>query len=458
VHICAAMNDVQATQTSQSDLSAAPPTPIDVGATKSSNGGFSLDGFLGDSRRVTGQGGYVYEQFADGDITIVAGPKNVGRTYPVGDPVNQAITAEIERTHGPFPVAAAPEAAEPATPEPVAGGLIPSLDEIVAGVGGAASAIGDALASAGDALSSAIGDFFGGDDAGAAPDAPVTETPTPETPAVDAPAPASGTPEFLDQRDNTFDKDGVSADNMCTVTSLAMALIALCGSADAVNKETASLITSHGGKPPADLAAVQTEDLLMTFFDLLAGQSYWDQFTKSTEAPFYGNWRNDVPSGTKFHQAGACQAHVMSMFRGVSGSNVSRKNAGRATIQEFLEKDIKPEMDAGATFAMSTRLTDGHFVALVEVKPGVGLVIQDPFGAKTSSGHLKNNTDAKRLTGNTTALDELAVRFSENSALLEAVQNAPGEVRGNWGERNFFTWAEVEKWKIGDYGTKAGAA
>ena len=72
----------------------------------------------GASRTVAGQGGYTYEQRADGSITIVSGPHNQGKTYPASDPVNKAITAEI----GAFPAPAsstapgtAPETA-PAAP------------------------------------------------------------------------------------------------------------------------------------------------------------------------------------------------------------------------------------------------------------------------------------------------------------------------------------------------------
>jgi hypothetical protein len=69
------------------------------------------------SRRVSGQGGYLYEQHANGAITILAGPHNAGKTYPLGDPVNKAITDEI----GAFPPPAsapAPDAPPPVSAEP----------------------------------------------------------------------------------------------------------------------------------------------------------------------------------------------------------------------------------------------------------------------------------------------------------------------------------------------------
>src|SRR5689334_71804 len=113
------------------------------------------------------------------------------------------------------------------------------------------------------------------------------------------------------------------------------------------------------------------------------------------------------------------------MYKGVSSSNVSRANCNRATIQEFLEKDVKPEMDKGVTFSMSTKLTGGHFVTLVEILPGDGVVLHDPYGAKTTAGHVLNGTSAKSKTANETSLGELRVRFSKNPENLAALEDAP---------------------------------
>ena len=57
----------------------------------------------GQSREVQAGGGYVYRQYDDGTIEIIGGPKNVGRSYSPGHPVNDAITGEIR----PFPKDAA---------------------------------------------------------------------------------------------------------------------------------------------------------------------------------------------------------------------------------------------------------------------------------------------------------------------------------------------------------------
>jgi len=478
------MNDLATTRSAANASAPDVPTPPAAQASPDAHG-FSLEGFLGglapeastasagpESRTVTGGGKFVYEQFRDGTVTIVGGPANVGKSYPPGHRVNAAITAEINKTYGPFPSAPKPatggkaDAPAPSAPPDA----VPSLDRILAGVGEIGTAIGDTIGAIGDAIGGAVGGLFGGsseapdtaEPAAKAPEPaakaqePAAKAQEPETPEASGAA-SHGSFEYLSQRDNKFNKGGVFGDVMCTVTSVSMQLIALCGSADAVKQETAALLTAKGGTPPAgaELAAAQTEDVLMTFFDLLAQQGYWDAFAKSTTPPFYKNWMNDVADG-KFHQSGVCQTHVLSMYKGITSSNVSRLASKRATIQEFLEKDIKPEMDKGVTYAMSTLLTSGHFVTLIKVLPD-GILIHDPYGAKTSAGHLKNGRKAKERSLNKGSLAELKVRFRENPALLTAIDDPQSELP-NWGESNYFTWPEVEKWKIGGWGTAASKA
>ena len=130
------------------------------------------------SRTVEGGGGYVYKQYADGTIEIAAGPRNVGKVYPPGDRVNVAITAEI----GPFPATAEPAPEAPAGPTEESGG-IPSLDDILAGIGDVVGDIGETVGGIVDGITGAIGDFFGGGEPSADP---ATDAPA-EAPA-EAPA------------------------------------------------------------------------------------------------------------------------------------------------------------------------------------------------------------------------------------------------------------------------------
>lgn len=415
------------------------------------------------SRIVTG-GDYTYEQFADGTIKIIGGPTGVGTTLPPGNKFNVAITAEI----GPFPAApqepAAGGTAPPASPPSLS---IPSLEEIVAKVGGTISELISGISDMIGGIVGAVGDLFGGTPAETAPGT------APATPSPAAPAGGPVAPEFLNQLDNDFAEGGVDGTNMCNVTSLAMQLVALRGGdAEVVKQETCDLITQHGGTPPAQagLAGQQTEDVIMMFFDHLASKDYWQQFVAETKAPFYAGWATTDPRGKeafdagKFHQMGSCQAHVLSLYQGVHSENqspisVQKKDEALKSTREFLLEVVRPQLEQGVTFSTSTRLTSAHIVLLLRVLDD-GVVVHDPYGAKISNSFAKpadylNNgkaaptDDAKR--------PYLEVRFRENSELLEALRAGAGE-RADWGRSNYFTWEEVETYQIGRTVTSAGAA
>ena len=109
-----------------SGRSPATPSPVPAGTIQRSPA--DADGAAAPSagmasRVVDGEGNYRYEQFANGDIVVVEGPARVGERHPKGDPVNKAITEQIELLHGPFPEARVPPAG--------GGGLLPSLGTIL---------------------------------------------------------------------------------------------------------------------------------------------------------------------------------------------------------------------------------------------------------------------------------------------------------------------------------------
>jgi hypothetical protein len=182
------------------DLEAAPATaPAAAAAAPAS---------AGTSRVVVGGGDYKYEQLGDGTIKVLAGKGGVPvvppKVLPPGDPMNAAITKELNEKHGPFPP---PAAAEPAPAEPPAvgagggegtatassdegltGGLIPTLDDIAADIGSALDGAADTVSG----VITSVSDFLFGSD-----ETPAEETPAPgESPAEPAPgeeAPAAPT-------------------------------------------------------------------------------------------------------------------------------------------------------------------------------------------------------------------------------------------------------------------------
>jgi hypothetical protein len=147
----------------------------------------------GPSRVVAGGGGYIYQQFADGTIKVLQGPTSAGKVLPPGDPMNEAITAQI----GPF-VPAGPAAPSPTptapddeTAAPASGGVGGAIDSVVGAVTGAVSGAVDAVTGAVTgtvgAVVSGIETLFG--IGGAASQTPAVGAPTSGAPAAPA-APA----------------------------------------------------------------------------------------------------------------------------------------------------------------------------------------------------------------------------------------------------------------------------
>jgi hypothetical protein len=142
----------------------------------------------GPSRVVAGGGGYIYQQFADGTIKVLQGPTSAGKVLPPGDPMNEAITAQI----GPFvPAAPAAPSATPTAPDDATAAPGGAVDSVVGAVTGAVSGAVDAVIGAVTgtvgAVAGGIETFFG--IGGAASQAPAVDAPTAGAPATPA-APA----------------------------------------------------------------------------------------------------------------------------------------------------------------------------------------------------------------------------------------------------------------------------
>jgi hypothetical protein len=140
----------------------------------------------GPSRFVAGDGGYMYQQFADGTIKVIRGPTSVGKILAPSDPVNVAITAQI----GPFvppasPASGAPASTAPAGASPAAAPAAPSaVDSVVNAVTGAVDAVTGAVTGTVSAVVTGVAALFGV--AGTASQSPATAAPTAGTPATPA--------------------------------------------------------------------------------------------------------------------------------------------------------------------------------------------------------------------------------------------------------------------------------
>jgi hypothetical protein len=293
---------------------------------------------------------------------------------------------------------------------------------------------------------------------------------------------------YASQRDNTFagaigHREGVSADNECNVTSLAMQLVTMAGSPAAVNRRTIELLGEAGEKTDAEeLGKRQPEDLILRLFQKY-GDAKWKELSDAGVAPFYSHKaatkkRQETPSfyeemmanHTPWHQSSACLQYVGTLYRDFVGGAGSREytktkkneKTGQEEIlydtasKDYFETKLKPVLATGGTVMLGTKLTGGHVVVLTGVEKD-GIRINDPYGMNLGEQgvYVRNNEKPSRKSGEyfTTYASQIRVRLSFNDE-LKAIAGDPERRKQaipNWGENNFFTWDEVAAMRIGNW-------
>lgn len=259
---------------------------------------------------------------------------------------------------------------------------------------------------------------------------------------------------------------------MCNVTTLAMQLGTMAGSDRAARDATCKVIEAHGGKvTDEERMHKRLPDLLLARFQLWTATD-WKKVAKDRKPPFdaarYKGWDEwGAHEGTAFHKSGVCLGFVFLEVEKHLGldveivldeSKLGEGNEGKSqnhdglvlTSKAYYDQVLAPELEAGATVMLSTKLTSGHIVMLVDVLSD-GVIINDPFGARLKKKYLANGTKAKEAKKRVEDEDEGAsVRFRENPTPLQWARTADAEeVNQMLGDNNFFTWAEVETWQIG---------
>lgn len=406
---------------------------------------------LNNSRTVEGTGGYVYQQFQDGSIVIVGGTTGVGVKLSVGQPGWQAITDEI----GPW----VQETTPPAVAETVDPSVVENATEESSGgwMSGWLDSIGDAAMEMADDVAEEVWSWW------ATEEPQVEESQTEEPQVEESLGEDAGTTtgndwdrySFDSQRDNEFDEtnvfDGkterISGDSMCNITTLSMQLKAMSADDTQLMRAAADLYLAHGGSGDvSELVQRQLEDLLMSLFAVL-GDDYF-----ARECGYAAN-TNYGP-----HQYRNCMQHVAKLFTDVVGSSqdldggVDEDGSLSKDPQSFYEQEVGPYLDSGSVM-ISTKLTGGHIVLLVDVVGG-GIVINDPYGVRVDAGYIKNgdivSSRKSRIEG---ATDELDVRYTYNEAGKDRLMGSLSETTlpQDIGEFNYYTWAEVNKWAMGKW-------
>jgi hypothetical protein len=150
--------------------------------------------------------------------------------------------------------------------------------------------------------------------------------------------------------------------------------------------------------------------------------------------------------------------HVAELFTDVVGSSKSldgglgSDDSLSKDPQSFYEEEVEPYLNSGSVM-LSTKLTGGHIVLLVDVVNG-GIVINDPYGVRVDAGYIKNGDSVSRRKGRIeAATDELNVRFTHNEAGKERLMGSLSDTTlpQDIGEFNYYTWAQVNKWAMGKW-------
>ncbi len=233
--------------------------------------------------------------------------------------------------------------------------------------------------------------------------------------------------DYKNQRDNP-----IEGDVTCNVTSVAMQLIKLAnGDETKVRTEAVALCKAKG------ISATESTELEEMLRQLSISANGGKKQINGLNCYMYPNILNAVAK----------------MFKGLVSETREVFGAGVVTAKniEELKTKLKAELAKGAALRSSSKLTHGgHIVAITDYKND-GLVINDPYGARFANGYVKNGDSAGNAKTNFNE-SLAATRFKHNSAMVASIKDAISrgvKLPSNVGEKNFYTWAEVDTYDIG---------
>jgi Putative peptidoglycan binding domain len=275
--------------------------------------------------------------------------------------------------------------------------------------------------------------------ASAAPVTPVTPPVTPVTPVtpVVPSADAQNVGEdkgdtYLSQRDNPVDPNGT-----CNVTSAAMQLIGLLdGDKDKVMATAINILKGLGKKAGAS-------DPLEEVLRQICAAKGWSI--------------TSIPN----------MAQLASLFKDIAGKIQTFGTGAKGALPAFKQGDyktsfetvLKPELEKGAEIIFSTALSgSGHIIFLLAVRSD-GILVHDPYGAHVGEGYVRNGDPISKGASFKVNPKDTASRFKYNPALKTEIDALIAANKGvfpqKMGTKNFYSWAEVDKYDIGRWGSIA---
>ncbi|MBE9571710.1 MAG: DUF4157 domain-containing protein, partial [Proteobacteria bacterium] len=266
---------------------------------------------------------------------------------------------------------------------------------------------------------------------------------------------------YESQLDNVYQKGGVSGKNMCNVTTLAMQIETLAGSPERAKEGAINLLKKNNDSADEkELRKKQLEDLIMRRFELM-GDAGWKKL--DGKKPFWKgwyNWAKGLPN--PWHQQSLPLNYVAMEFSGIVGKAEHAEAGPKISLEsilspEYFKSTLHPALKKGAAVMLSTKLTGGHIVLLVDVLDN-GVLINDPYGMLLAKkgNYIKNGSSTKssRLRQIKKHNEIVKLRLKYNRGLLDKLQEPESLGKtfpNNMGERNFYSWAEVKKYQIGKW-------
>jgi hypothetical protein len=297
---------------------------------------------------------------------------------------------------------------------------------------------------------------------------------------------------YQSQTVNTYSRGRqINWGDMCNVTTLAMQLIRLAGDEETAKAGAIELITrnqasstprqAHSqvlGRPAAELAqggeaeALQQAplaDLIMMRFDQITNAQWRTllgrTFPERNRRGRLFERQRDLP-GAWFQKAiplAAVGTEILDVIGETTGRTAEPQHLVRpqgVSRQRFYTDTLLPLLGEGKAILASTGMSGaGHIVFLAEVV-AAGIVINDPNGMLFRRNGWWNDRGRLRRRVVTNPRNRhhavLLRRLTHNPGLLAELQRlAESEEVTNWpanmGERNFFTWDEVDQYRIGNW-------
>ncbi len=278
----------------------------------------------------------------------------------------------------------------------------------------------------------------------------VVDVPLESTPPAESGAPAHQRGDaYKDQRDNK--SAHVEGDYSCSPTSFTMALIDLHGGDEAVRGHTIELLKERGGK--TDLS--QTEELIIELLQVVD----WAKATADKPAYFWepkkwAEWAKNKYDGRYYKDPNA-QQYVASLYSATSGE------AAETYANAYTRDAWAPVISALAGNAVATAegafTSSGHVVNIVNADDS-GVTINDPYGLwlKGSGYQITNGAKTVPKLGEADRVT-LERRATTNPELIQVYDRfhstSPPADAGfaAWGQRNFYSWDDVAKVKLGKW-------